>query len=66
VQLAADDSERLGHPGDAPSLGLVRGQLPSVHPGDVFVALVPLAGGWLSIHGLSLVGAVVDGENPST
>jgi hypothetical protein len=44
VQLAADESERLGHPGDAPSLGSVRGELPSIHPGDVLVVPVPLVG----------------------
>jgi hypothetical protein len=58
VQLAVDESERLGHPGDAPSLGSVRGELPSVHPSDVLVAPVPLVGGRLYIHGLELVGAV--------
>jgi hypothetical protein len=25
VQFAVDDGERLGHPGDAPSLGPIRG-----------------------------------------
>jgi hypothetical protein len=46
VQLAVDESERLSHPGDAPSLGPVRGEFPSVHPGDILVAPVRLAGGW--------------------
>jgi hypothetical protein len=58
VKLTVDESERLGHPGDAPSLGSVRGELPSVHPSDVLVAPVPLVGGRLYIHGLELVGAV--------
>jgi hypothetical protein len=49
VQLAVDESERLGHPGDASSLGSVRGDLPSIHPGDVLVAPIPLIGGWLRI-----------------
>jgi hypothetical protein len=58
VQLAVDEGERLGHPGNVSRLGSVRGQLPSVHPGDVLVAPVPHVGGWLCIHGLGLVGAI--------
>jgi hypothetical protein len=58
VQLAVDESERLGHPGDASLLGSVRGELPSVHPGDVLVTPVSLVGGWLYVHGLGLVGVV--------
>jgi hypothetical protein len=57
VQLAVDKSERLGHSGDAPSLGSVRGEFPSIHPGDILVALVPLVGVRLYVHGLGLVGA---------
>jgi hypothetical protein len=58
VQLAVDESEGLGHPGDAPGLGPVRGEFPSVHPGDILVAPVHLAGGWFDIHGFGLVGTV--------
>jgi hypothetical protein len=58
IQLAVDEGERLGHPGDAPSLGSVRGDFPSIHPGDVLFAPVPLVGGRLYVHGLGLVGAV--------
>jgi hypothetical protein len=58
VQLAIDESERLGHPGNAPSLGSIRGEFLSIHPGDVLVAPVPLAGGRLYVHGLGLDGAI--------
>jgi hypothetical protein len=58
VQLAVDEGEGFGHPGDASGLGPVRGKFPSVDPGDVFVAPVHLAGGWLDVHGFGLVGAV--------
>jgi hypothetical protein len=34
VQLAVDESECLGHPGDASGLGPFRGEFPSIHPGD--------------------------------
>jgi hypothetical protein len=39
-------------------LASVRGEFPSVHPGDILVAPVHLAGGWFDVHGFSLVGAV--------
>jgi hypothetical protein len=58
VQLAVDDGEGLGHPGDAPCLGPVRGKFPSVDPSDILVAPVHRAGGWLDIHGFGLVGAI--------
>jgi hypothetical protein len=58
VQLAVDEGEGLGHPGDAPGLGPVRGEVPSVHPGDVLVAPVRPAGGQLDIHDFGLAGAV--------
>jgi hypothetical protein len=58
VQLAVDEGEGLGHPGDAPCLGPVRGEFPSVHPGDILVVPVHLAGGWLDVHGFGLVGVV--------
>jgi hypothetical protein len=58
VQLAVDEGEGFGHPGDVPGLGPVRGEFPSVHPGDVFVAPVHHAGGRLDVHGFGLVGAV--------
>jgi hypothetical protein len=45
-------------PGDAPGLGPVRGEFPSVHPSDILVAPIHLAGGWLDVHGFGLVGAV--------
>jgi hypothetical protein len=44
VQLVIDEGGRFGHPGDAPGLGPIRGKLPSIDPGDVFVPLVPRAG----------------------
>jgi hypothetical protein len=47
VQLAVDEGEGLGHPGDAPGLGPVRGEFPLVHPGDIFFAPVHLTGDWL-------------------
>jgi hypothetical protein len=58
VQLTVNKGEGVGHPSDAPGLGSVRGEFPSVHPGDVLVAPVCLAGGWLDVHGFGLVGAV--------
>jgi hypothetical protein len=58
VQLAVDEGERFGHPGDAPGLGSVRGEFPSTHPGDVFVTPVHPAGGRLDVHDLGLAGAV--------
>jgi hypothetical protein len=44
VQLAVDEGQRLGHPGNASGLGSVRGEFPSIHPGDVFVSPVLRAG----------------------
>jgi hypothetical protein len=58
VQLAVDESEGLGHPSDAPGLGPVRREFPSVHPGDILVTPVHLAGGWFDVHGFGLVGAI--------
>jgi hypothetical protein len=58
VQLAVDEGEGFGHPGDAPGLGPVQGKFPTVYPSDIFVAPVHLAGGWLDVHGFGLVGAV--------
>jgi hypothetical protein len=58
VQLVVDEGEVFGHPGDAPGLGPVRGEFPSVHPGNELVAPVHLAGGWLDIHGFGFVGTV--------
>jgi hypothetical protein len=58
LQLAVDEGEGFGHPGDAPGLRPVRGEFPSVHPSDVFVAPVRLAGGWLDIHDFGLAGVV--------
>jgi hypothetical protein len=58
VQLAVDEGEALVHPGDAPGLGPVRGECPSIHPGDILVVPVHLAGGWFDVHGFGLVGAV--------
>jgi hypothetical protein len=58
VQLAVDEGEGLGHPGDAPGLGSIRGELSSVHPGDVRVAPVHLAGAWLDVHCFDLAGVV--------
>jgi hypothetical protein len=58
VQLAVDEGEGLGHPGDAPSLGPVRWEFPSSHPGDIFVAPICLDGGWLDIHRFGLVGTI--------
>jgi hypothetical protein len=58
VQLAVDEGEGFGHPSDAPGLGPVRGEFPSVHPGDVLVALVRPAGGRLDIHNFGLAGAI--------
>jgi hypothetical protein len=39
-------------------LASVRGEFPSIHPGDILVAPVHLAGGWFDVHGLGLVGVV--------
>jgi hypothetical protein len=58
VQLSVDEGEGLGHPGDAPGLRPVRGEFPSVHPSDIFVAPVRLTGDWLDVHGFGFVGAV--------
>jgi hypothetical protein len=58
VQLAVDEGKGLGHPGDAPGRGLVRGELPSSHPGNILVAPVSLDGGWLDVHHVSSVGAI--------
>jgi hypothetical protein len=55
VQLAAVGGERLGHPGDAPGLGPIRGKFPSIHPSEVFGLPILRAGGWLYFHGLGLV-----------
>jgi hypothetical protein len=44
VQLDVDEGERLGHPGDASVLGLVRGKFPPIHLGDVLVSPVSRAG----------------------
>jgi hypothetical protein len=44
VQLAVDEGKGLGHPGDAPGRGPVRGELPSSHPGNILVAPVSLTG----------------------
>jgi hypothetical protein len=45
VQLAVDEGERFGHPGDVPDLGPIRGKLSSIHPGDILVPPVLRAGG---------------------
>jgi hypothetical protein len=58
VQLAVNEGEGLGHPGDVPGLGPVRGEFPSVHPSNIFVAPVHLAGDWLDVHGFGLIGAI--------
>jgi hypothetical protein len=58
VQLAVNEGEGFGHPGDTPSLGPVRGEFRSVHPGDVFIAPVHPAGGRLDVLGFGLVGVV--------
>jgi hypothetical protein len=58
VQLAVDEGEGFGHPGDVPGLRPVRGKFSSVDPSDIFVAPVHLAGGRLDVHGFGLVGAV--------
>jgi hypothetical protein len=55
VQLAVDDGERLGHPGDAPGLGPIRGKFPSIHPSEVFGLPILRMGGWLCLHGFGLV-----------
>jgi hypothetical protein len=60
VQLAVDEGERFGHPGDVPDLGPIRGKLSSIHPGDILVPPVLRAGGggWLYVHGLGFVHVV--------
>jgi hypothetical protein len=65
VQLAVDEGEGFGHPGDAPGLEPVRGEFPSVHPGDVFVAPLHPAGGRLDIHdfGLTSIVHLEEGEH---
>jgi hypothetical protein len=65
VQLAVSEGKGLGHPGDAPGRGPVRGEFPSSHPGDILVAPVSLDRGWLDVHHISPVGAVplVEGEH---
>jgi hypothetical protein len=45
VQLAVDEGERFGHPGDAPALESIRGELPSIHPSEVLSLPVLRAGG---------------------
>jgi hypothetical protein len=55
VQLAVDEGERLGHPGNAPGLKPIRGKFPSIHPGEVFGLLILRAGGWFCLDGLRLV-----------
>jgi hypothetical protein len=55
AQLAVDDSERLGHPGDGPGLGPIRGKFPLIHPSEVFGPPILRTRGWLCLHGLSLV-----------
>jgi hypothetical protein len=59
VQLSVDDGERLGHPGDAPGLGPVRGKFPSIHPSEVFGLPILHAEGWLRLYVLGLVWTVV-------
>jgi hypothetical protein len=44
VQLAINDGERLGHPGDAPGLGPIQGKFPSIHPSEVFCPPILRAG----------------------
>jgi hypothetical protein len=58
VQLAVNEGEQFGHPGDVPGLGPVRGELPSIHPGMVLGPPILRAGGWLRVHGLGLVRVV--------
>jgi hypothetical protein len=58
VQLAIYESERFGHSGDAPGLGPIRWEFPSIHPGEVFGSPILRVGGWLRLHGLSLVRSV--------
>jgi hypothetical protein len=58
VQLAVNEGKGLGHPGDAPGRGPVRGEFPSSHPGDIFVAPVSLDRSWLDVHHVGLVGAI--------
>jgi hypothetical protein len=58
VQLAVDEGKGLGHPGDAPGLGPVRGELPSSHPGDVLVGPISLERSWLDIHHIGFIGAI--------
>jgi hypothetical protein len=58
VQLAIDEGERFGHSGCAPSLGPIRGELPSIHVGEVLGPPVLRAGGWFRVHGLGLVHVV--------
>jgi hypothetical protein len=55
VQLAVYESERFGHSGDAPGLRPIWCEFPSIHPGEVFGPSILLVGGWLHLHGLSLV-----------
>jgi hypothetical protein len=45
VQLAFDDGERLGRPGEAPGLGPIRGKFPSIHPSEIFGPPILRAGG---------------------
>jgi hypothetical protein len=45
VQLTVDNGERLGHPGDAPGLGPIRGKFPSIHPSEVFGSPILRIGG---------------------
>jgi hypothetical protein len=58
VQLAVDEGEGLGHPGDASARGPVRGEFPSGHPGHILVTPVGLDGGWLDVHHISPIGAI--------
>jgi hypothetical protein len=58
VQLAFNEGKRLGHPGNAPSRGPVRGEFPSSHPGNVFVTPVRFGRSWLDVHDVISVGAI--------
>jgi hypothetical protein len=58
AQLAVNEGKRLGHPGNAPGRGLVRGEFPSNHLGNVFVAPVRFDRSWLDVHYVSPVNAV--------